>query len=62
MPYVIVECLEGRTVEQKRAAAKAITDAIVEHLKTSAEATHVIFHELKHENLAVAGRLHSDRT
>ena len=44
MPYVIVEMFEGRTVEQKRAAAKAITDAIVTHLNTSAEATHVIFH------------------
>ena len=60
MPYVIVEMFEGRTVEQKRAAAKAITDAIVEHLKTSAEATHVLFHELKRENAAQAGKLACD--
>jgi 4-oxalocrotonate tautomerase len=60
MPYVIVEMFEGRTVEQKRAAAKAITDAIVEHLKTSAEATHVLFHELKRENSAHAGKLACD--
>jgi 4-oxalocrotonate tautomerase len=60
MPYVIVEMFEGRTVEQKRAAAKAITDAIVTHLNTSAEATHIIFHEMKRENLAHAGKLASD--
>lgn len=60
MPYVIVEMYEGRTVEQKRAAAKAITDAIVENLKTTAEATHVIFHERSRENFAVAGKLASD--
>jgi 4-oxalocrotonate tautomerase len=60
MPYVIVEMYEGRSVEQKRAAAKAITDAIVEHLKTSPEATHVLFHELKRENSAQAGKLACD--
>jgi 4-oxalocrotonate tautomerase len=60
MPYVIVEMFEGRTVEQKRAAAKAITDAIVTCLNTTAEATHVIFHEVKRENIAHAGKLASD--
>jgi 4-oxalocrotonate tautomerase len=60
VPYVIVEMFEGRTVEQKRAAAKAITDAIVTHLNTSAEATHVIFHEMKRENFAHGGKLASD--
>ena len=60
MPYVIVEMYEGRTVEQKRAAAKAITDAIVTHLKTSPEATHVLFHEMKKENAAQAGKLACD--
>ena len=60
MPYVIVEMFEGRSVEQKRAAAKAITDAIVEHLKTTPEATHVLFHELKRENSAHAGKLACD--
>lgn len=60
MPYVIVELFEGRTIEQKRAAARAITDAIVTHLNTTAEATHVLFHDLKRENVAHAGKLASD--
>ena len=60
MPYVIVEMYEGRSVDQKRAAARAITDAIVTHLNTTAEATHVLFHELKRENAAQAGKLACD--
>ena len=60
MPYVTVDLFEGRTVEQKRAAAKAITDAIVVNLNTSAEATHIIFREMKRENLAHGGKLASD--
>ena len=35
-------------------------DAIVTHLNTSAEATHVLFHELKRENAAQAGKLACD--
>jgi 4-oxalocrotonate tautomerase len=60
MPYVIVELFEGRTVEQKRNAAKAITDAIVTHLGTTAEATHIIFHDMKRSDLAHGGKLASD--
>jgi 4-oxalocrotonate tautomerase len=60
MPYVFVEMYEGRNVDQKRAAAKAITDAVVEHLETTADATHVIFREIKRENSAHAGKLACD--
>lgn len=56
MPVVIVKLYEGRTAEQKRAAAKAITDAIVEHLKTTPEATHVIFEDVKRSDWAIAGQ------
>lgn len=60
MPYVIVEMFEGRTVEQKRACARALTDAIVEHLRATPESTHIIFHELNRENAANGGKLASD--
>lgn len=60
MPFVTIQLYEGRTVEQKRAAAKAITDAIVEHLKTTAEATHVIFQDMTKSDHAHAGKLASD--
>ncbi|HLG50384.1 MAG: tautomerase family protein [Chloroflexi bacterium] len=60
MPLVIVKLYEGRTIEQKRAAAKAITDVIVETLKTTPEATQVIFEDVKRSDWAIAGKLASD--
>jgi len=60
MPIVTVQMFEGRTVEQKRALAKAITDAVVEHAKTTAEGTTVVFVEMPRENWATAGKLASD--
>jgi 4-oxalocrotonate tautomerase len=52
---------EGRTVEQKRALAKAITDAMVEHADASADALHVVIQEYAKENWARAGVLGIDR-
>ncbi len=60
MPLVIVKLYEGRTIEQKRAAAKAITDVIVETLKTTPEATQVIFEDTRRSDWAIAGKLASD--
>jgi 4-oxalocrotonate tautomerase len=50
MPVVIVEMYEGRTLEQKRALVRAITDGL-----------HVIIHEVARENWARAGLLGVDR-
>jgi 4-oxalocrotonate tautomerase len=60
MPVVIVKLYEGRTVEQKRAAAQAITQVVVETLKTTPEATHVIFEDVKKSDWAIAGKLASE--
>ena len=60
MPIVRVEMWPGRTHEQKRELAKAITDAVVEIGKASAEATFVIFEDVPKENWAQAGALASD--
>jgi 4-oxalocrotonate tautomerase len=57
MPVVIVKLYEGRTKEQKAAAAKAITDVIVETLKTTPEATQVIFEDVNRNDWAIAGKL-----
>ncbi len=61
MPFVTVELLAGRTVEQKRKAAEAITQAVAEHLKVQPASVYVIFHELSRENLASDGKLFADR-
>ncbi len=60
MPIVIVKLYEGRSAEQKRLAAKQITDVIVETLKTTAEHTQVIFEDTKRSDWAIAGKLQGD--
>ena len=60
MPIVRVEMWPGRTHEQKRELAKAITDAVVEIGKAPADATFIIFDDVPKENWAQAGTLASD--
>jgi 4-oxalocrotonate tautomerase len=61
MPHVTVQLLSGRTTEAKRAAAKAITEAIVKHLNTAAEGTTVVFQDIDRESWARGGELIADR-
>jgi 4-oxalocrotonate tautomerase len=61
MPHVTVQLLEGRTAEQKRAAAKAITDAIVETLGAAREGTVVVFQDIPRDGWARGGTLIADR-
>jgi len=60
MPFVIVHMWEGRTLEQKRALAKAITDAMVEHANATPEALHVAIQEYPKQNWARSGVLGID--
>ncbi len=60
MPFVIVEMWEGRTVEQKRALVKAITDAMIEHAGAKPDHLHVVIHESALHNWGRAGVLGSD--
>jgi ureidoacrylate peracid hydrolase len=60
MPVVVVQLWEGRSTEQKRALARAITDAMVEHAGASPEALHIAFDEYSRENWARNGALAID--
>lgn len=60
MPHVTVQLLAGRTVDQKRACAEAITQAIVEHLNTTPDHTSVVFQEVQRDEWASGGKLMSD--
>ena len=60
MPHVTVQLLAGRTVDQKRACAEAITQAIVEHLNAPRGGTSVVFQEVQREDWASGGKLMSD--
>jgi 4-oxalocrotonate tautomerase len=61
MPEVYVHIVEGRTVEQKRALAKNLTDVVVRDLGVPAEAVLVEFVEAKKHDKAKGGFLFADR-
>ncbi len=56
MPVVRVELLAGRSEAQKRAAAKAITDALVSTCGTQAHDVTVVFVDSDPGDWFVAGR------
>jgi 4-oxalocrotonate tautomerase len=62
MPYVTIDLREGRTIEQKRALAKAVTEAVARTLNAKPEAVHIIIHDAPASNFASAGTLLADRT
>lgn len=61
MPVVTVQLWEGRTLEQKRALVRAITEAMIEHAGARPDALHVILQEIPRENWGRAGVLGIDR-
>lgn len=60
MPTINVQLLEGRTIEQKRAFAKAVTEVTCETLQCKPESVNVIILDVKREDWATAGKLWSD--
>jgi 4-oxalocrotonate tautomerase len=61
MPTLRVELFAGRTVEQKRALAAALTEATVRTLGGSAEAVEVLFFDIERHDWASGGQLWSDK-
>jgi 4-oxalocrotonate tautomerase len=61
MPRIIIQAIEGRTVEQKRALARRITDVVVETWHVEPEIVTIRIEEVPAENFARAGVLASDR-
>ena len=61
MPTIRVELFAGRTVEQKRALAAALTEATVRTLGGSAESVDILFFDIARQDWATAGTLWSDR-
>jgi 4-oxalocrotonate tautomerase len=58
MPFVRIELFPGRTREQKAAAAKAVTEALVNTLGGSGpESVYITFWEMQREDCAVGGLL-----
>jgi 4-oxalocrotonate tautomerase len=61
MPVVTVQMWTGRTQQQKRALARAITDAMVQHAGAKSTNLHVIIQEIPKENWALAGVMGDER-
>ena len=62
MPVVQIQVWKGRSVDQKRAVSKAITEAMVEHMDVNPDGLHIIIQDYELENWARAGVLGIDRT
>ena len=61
MPLVHITLIEGRTVEQKREAAKKVTEAICESFSCPPDAVKIAFHDIAKEDYASAGILRIDQ-
>lgn len=61
MPILQLEMLAGRSMEQKRAMVKEVTEALVKTISCRPEAVKIIIREVTKENLAEAGVLYSDK-
>jgi len=61
MPVITVRIGKGRTIETKRAAAQAITDAAAAALGVKREWVTILFDEYDRGNWATGGELHVDK-
>lgn len=60
MPVIRIEMYEGRTVEQKRACAAAVTQAFIDTCGGVPGSVTIIFADVAKSDWASAGRLASD--
>lgn len=60
MPMIRIEMYEGRTIDQKRACAEAVTRAFIDTCGGVPEAVSIIFYDVAKSDWAAAGRLASD--
>lgn len=61
MPSIHVHLFEGRTLDQKRAYAAALTEATVRVLGGSPEAVDIVFTDVARHDWSTGGKLWSDR-
>ncbi|HJV24550.1 MAG TPA: 2-hydroxymuconate tautomerase family protein [Aromatoleum sp.] len=61
MPIIEMHLAEGRTPEQKRRVANAVTDAVIQALGVKREAVRVLITEHGNEEFYVAGETLAER-
>lgn len=62
MPLIRVELFEGRSPEQKRELAQALTEATMKTLNCKADAVEVMFFDIARHDWATAGVPWSERS
>jgi 4-oxalocrotonate tautomerase len=60
MPFITIEHMPGRTLDQRRQFARKITEAAVEVFSTTPDKVRIVFRELSTDDLARGGVLVSD--
>ncbi|PZP86718.1 MAG: 4-oxalocrotonate tautomerase [Azospirillum brasilense] len=60
MPIVQINMLKGRTIEQKRALVKKVTEALGETIDAPPHKIRIILNDMEHDMYAIAGQLHCD--
>ena len=60
MPIIRIEMFEGRSMDQKRACAEAVTRAWCDTCGGTPQAVSVVFTDVSRDDWATAGRLASD--
>ncbi len=60
MPLVVIEMLEGRTVEQKKKLVEGITSAFVS-IGTPEDALHIVMKDNPRHNMAHGSKLLSEK-
>ena len=61
MPIVSIMMLEGRSLAQKKAMYKAVTDALVESLGAPRESVRIILNETPIDHFVVGGVTRDER-
>lgn len=61
MPRVVIQMVEGRPLEKKRALVKNLTDTMADTLGVSKDRISIVIHEVKEDQLAHGGILWCDR-
>ena len=60
MPNITIQWFAGRTPDQKRRITAAITTAMVEIGKTTADQVHIVFQDVEKSDWGYNGKLASD--
>lgn len=61
MPVVVIRQVEGKTIEQKRAVVKEITESIAKNYQVKPEVVTVFIQEMPRQHISVGGTLAIDR-